>query len=142
MNKLLVILFAVALCALPSLAALDTYDSVTVKNISTTKTATGIETNAAVDVANAKGICNMLISIGPGYTNAADFGAVATLRHSTASAGTYYPVTNAAGSVVSASAVGITSVKVEADRLKRYVKLYTAVTNDACAIGGALLYSK
>ena len=139
---------AVALCAVVALAGLDTYDTVTVKTISTPKVASGVQTNAAVDVAAAKGICNFIVTIGPAYTNAADFGASATLRHCASSTGTYLPVTNGAASEVTVTGAGIagtgsvTSVKVEAEKLLRYVKLYTVSTNDQCSIGAVLLYSK
>lgn len=149
MKKIIVILTAVLIAPAPAVfAALDAYDSVTVKSISTLKLATGAQTNAAVDVAGAKGICNFIVAIGPAYTNAANFGASATLRHCASSTGTYLPVTNGAAAEVTVTGAGVsgtgavTSVKVEAEKLLRYVKLFTVSTNDTCDIGAVLLYSK
>ena len=148
MKKALIMSAVVGLGALCAFAALDVYDSVTVKSVSTLKVATGSQTNAVVDVAAAKGICNFIVAIGPAYTNAADFGAAATLRHCATTNGTFLPVTNGAGSQVTVTGAGIagtgsvTSVKVEAEKLLRYLKLYTVATNDTCDIGAVLLYSK
>ena len=145
---ILVVVVIAALCAGVGYAGLDTYDTVTVKSISTLKVASGVQTNAAVDVVDAKGGCNLLVAIGPAYTNAADFGAAATLRHCATTNGTFLPVTNGAGSQVTVTGAGIagtgsvTSVKVEAEKLLRYLKLYTVATNDTCDIGAVLLYSK
>lgn len=150
MKKAIAGIVVVCVVAVSAFAALDVYDAVTVKTISSPKVAAGSQTNAYVDVAAAKGICNFIVAIGPGYTNAADFGAAATLRHCATTNGTYLPVTNGAGSQVTVagnagtgSGTGVvTSVKLEAEKLLRYVKLYTVVTNDSAGIGAVLLYSK
>jgi hypothetical protein len=148
MKKAKIMAAIVALCAGVVFAALDTYDTVTVKSISTLKVASGVQTNAAVDVAAAKGVCNFIVAIGPAYTNAANFGASATLRHCASSTGTFLPVTNGAAAEVTVTGAGVagtgavTSVKVEAEKLLRYVKLFTVATNDQCDIGAVLLYSK
>lgn len=148
MKKALIGIFTVALVASAAFAALDAYDTMTVKTISALKLASGIQTNAAVDVSGAKGVCNLLVEIGPAYTNAATFGASATLKHCASSGGTYVTVTNGAGSAVVVTGAGITgtgavtSVKVESEKLLRYVKLFTTVTNDACDIGAVLIYPK
>jgi hypothetical protein len=145
MKKLIVLVSLAVMFAVPAFAALDLYDSVTVKTISTNKIAsqaTLIQTNAAIDIANAKGICNFMVMISPASTNGADFGASATLKHSATIGGTYLTVTNGAGTAVSTVASGLTSFKIEAENLKRFVKLYTVSTNGESSIGAMLLYSK
>lgn len=151
MRKLIAIAIAGLVSCGVAMAALDVYDTVTVKTVSTLKLATGTQTNAAVDLAGAqKGICNFIIFISAATTNDATFAATGTLYHATAIGGTYYPVTNGAGSVVRGTCTGyagtgtVTSVKVESEKLNRYLKLYTTVAGagDTCDIGAVLLYSK
>ena len=148
MKTILIILALIALAVAPAVAALDTYDTVTNITVSSVKLASGVQTNGAVDVAIAKGTGHLLVSIGPARTNAADFGASATLRTCATSGGTYVPVTNGAGSEVTVTGAGITgtgavtSVKVEAAKLQRYIKLFTVATNDTCDIGANLLFVK
>lgn len=150
MKKALISMAAIfVIGAVAVFAAFDTYDSVTVKTISTLKSATGTQTNTVVDLAGAyKGVCNFIAYITSADTNAANFGASATLTHCATSGGTYAVVTNGAGSAVTATCFGyagtgtVTSIKLESENLLRYVKLVTVSTNDTCDIGAVLLYSK
>jgi hypothetical protein len=150
-NAGLVITAALALTAVAAFAALDVYDSVTVKTLRTPGPAAGTQTNAAVDVAAAKGICNFIATVGPGHGDVTNYSATVTLTHCATSSGTYAIVTNGAGSAVSvtasAAATGVgtgivSSVKVEAEVLERYLQTVTVVANDTNTIGAVLLYSK
>lgn len=149
MKKMIAVLTVMLALVATARAALDVYDTVTTKTISTIKLASGTETNAAVDVYGAKGVCNFIVYMGPSVTNSTTsvYTNTATLYTSTASAGTYSIVTNGAGSAVtvSGSATNGTgtniSFKVEAAVLKRYLKLYTSAT-EPTMIGATLLYSK
>ena len=139
---------AALLIALPAFAAMDVYDTVTVKTLSVPRLVTTAYTNAVVDVATAKGNCNVIIYLGPATTNAADYSCTATLKHSTTTDGTYVTVTNGAGSAVSATTTNhagvgtVTSIKLEAEKLSRFVKLYVENENDTGEAGAVLLYSK
>jgi hypothetical protein len=96
-----------------------------------------------VDVYDAKGGCNLIITISAADTNAADFGASATLKTCATAAGAYTAVSGATASTLAHAGTGaITSVKVDASSLSRYVKLFTVSTNDTCRISAVLLYSK
>jgi hypothetical protein len=148
MKKTTTIIAALSLCAVAALAALDTYDSVTLVTLGAPRVVDGSHTNAAVDVATAKGIANVLIFLGPAVTNGASYECTATLQHSTASGGTYTTVSNAAGTAISATTTNhagvgtVTSLKLEAEQLKRYVRLYIANENDTGTAGAVMLYSK
>jgi len=139
--KKLMTAIGLALIAGSVFAALDVYDSVTVKSLGEPKMCTGIQTNIWVDVSGAKGICNLLVNIGPAYTNALDFGASATLKTSATTNGSYVAVTNVSGAGITGTGA-VTSIKLDASSLSRYVRLFTVSTNDAASIGAFLLYSK
>lgn len=147
MKKLVFVFTAAALLAGSALAALDLYDTVTAKTISTLKSSFGTETNSVVDVAQAKGVCNLFVTMSAGVASNATFGASATLTTCATTNGTFVNVTNGAGSVVRATCYSVsgtgtvTSIKVEAQKLSRYVKLVTVSTNDVSHIGAVLLYS-
>jgi hypothetical protein len=148
MKKALLIGALVALTAGLVYAGLDVYDSVTVKALKTPAILVGVQTNAAVDVSGAKGTCNLLVFFGSG-TNGGASVVSATVKHATTSAGTYITLTNAAGTACvftnsGTAAVGaFSSTKVEADRLRRYIKVYTSVAGEeAIDCAAYLLYSK
>jgi hypothetical protein len=129
-------------------AALDAYDTMTVKTISTVKTCEGTQTNAAVDVSGAKGTCNFLVIFSAENVNTASFAATGTLWHCATSGGTYSVVTNGAGSAVRATYSGITatgqvtSIKIESDRLLRYVKFITSANTGTNDMGAVLISPK
>jgi hypothetical protein len=142
MKKLLIAL-AIALCSGLSYAGLNAYDAVTVTTISSPLVADGVQTNAAVDMANAKGKGSLIITISAADTNAATFGASATLMTSATSAGTYTAVSGASASTLLHAGTGIVSqVAVDASALSRYVKLFTVSTNDTCRISAVLVFPK
>ncbi len=131
-----------------AVAQMDVYDTVTVKTLSAPTLVTGTTSNSVVDVAGAKGICNLIIFQGAASTNGASYTNTATLRHCATSAGAYVTVTNGAGSAVSSVVTStngtgsVTSIKVEAENLRRYVRLYVTTANDAGEAGAVLLYKK
>jgi len=142
------LIFAVMAFAVSAFAQMDVYDTVSVKTLSAPRLVDTAYTNAAVDVATVKGNCNVIFFLGAATTNAADYSCTATLKHSAASGGTYATVTNSAGSAVSATTTNsagvgtITSVKVEAESLLRYVKLYVENENDTGEAGAVLITKK
>jgi hypothetical protein len=141
--KKFLIAMAALVCSGVANAGLNAYDAVTVTTVSLPKVATGAETNAAVDMANAKGKGSLIITISAADTNAVDFGASATLRTSATSAGTYVAVSGATASTLAHAGTGvITQVAVDASALSRYVKLFTVSTNDTCRIGAVLVFPK
>lgn len=148
MKKIAMILVVLVALSGVAVAGLDTYDSITVKTLAAPVTVTGSQSNAVVDVAGAKGTCNLLLDIGPAVTNAANFTCTATLKTCATSAGTYYTVTNMTGNACALTSTNhsgtgsATSIKVEAAVLKRYVKLYYTAANDTCVVAGKLLYMK
>jgi hypothetical protein len=136
-------LVALVLVGVPAFAGLDAYDSVTVTTVSLPKTATGVQTNAAVDMYAAKGKGSLILTFSAADTNAADFGASAALYTSAASAGTYTAVTGASAASAGVAGTGtVSTVAVDASALKRYVKLFTVATNDTCRIGAVIVFPK
>jgi len=148
MKRILAAVLGVCVLVGVAQAALDAYDTMTVKTISTVKTCVGTETNAAVDVSGAKGICNFIVIFSAENVNTASFAATGTLTHCASSGGTYSVVTNGAGSAVRATYSGITatgqvsSIKVESEKLLRYVKFVTSATTGTNDMGAVLIYSK
>jgi hypothetical protein len=129
-------------------AALDAYDTMTLTTVSTVKTCVGTQTNAAVDVSGAKGICNFLVIFAAENVNTASFAATGTLWHCASSGGTYAVVTNGAGSAVRATYSGInatgqvTSIKIESENLLRYVKFITSANTGTNDMGAVLISPK
>ena len=150
MKRFFVSLIALAAMALTARAALDTYDSVTVKTLGrpTLVAVDTTVTNTAVDIAGAKGIGNLIVTVGAGATNAADYVCTVTLKHATASNGTFTTVTNGAGTAMvfttaESNGVGrIVSSKLETEVLKRYLRLEASAAGQDGSFGGAFLYSK
>jgi hypothetical protein len=150
MKKLFIVAAVIAGFAFTASAGLDVYDSVTVGTLGS-PTLVAVDTtvtNTAVDVANCKGIGNLIITVGAGATNAADYVCTVTLKHSTASAGTYTTVTNGTGTAMvfttaASNGVGrVVSSKLEAEVLKRYLRLEGAAVGQDGSFGGVFLYSK
>jgi hypothetical protein len=150
MKRHLIAGLLLATFALTAHAALDVYDSVTVGTLGNpTLVPVGTTvTNTAVDVANCKGIGNLIIMVGAGATNAADYVCTVTLKHSTASNGTFTTVTNGTGTAMvfttaASNGVGrVVSSKLEAEVLKRYLRLEGAAVGQDGSFGGVFLYSK
>ncbi len=143
MKKLLIFAALAALAVVPAFAGLDAYDAITITTVSAPKTATGVETNAAVDMAAAKGKGSLVIHISAADTNAADFGASAVLKTCATSAGSYTAVSGASAVTSAHAGTGaITQVAVDASSLSRYVKLFTVSTNDTCRISATLVFPK
>jgi len=138
------IMFITSVC----FAALDVYTSVEVETLGVPTMVTGGLTNATVDVASAKGICNVILSVGAGTTNGAAYTSTATLEQCATDGGTFFTVTNGTGNAVSATCTNsagagiVSSIKLEADRLKRYIRLKVTNENDTGVVGGVILYSK
>ena len=147
MKKVYLILAMVAFAS-AAFAQMDVYDTVTVKTLSAPRLVDTAYTNAAVDVATAKGNCSVIFYLGAATTNAADYSCTATLKHSATAGGTYTAVTNGAGAEVSATTTNhvgvgtVTAIKVEAENLLRYVKLYVENENDTGEAGAVMLYKK
>ena len=148
MKRSCLMIAAMIALAVSAYAQMDVYDTVTVKTLSVPTLVTGTTSNSVVDVAAAKGNCNVLFFLGAATTNATDYTCTATLKHSATSGGAYITVTNGAGSAVVATTTNcagvgaISSVKVEAEQLKRYVRLYVTTANDSGEVGAVLLYKK
>lgn len=150
MKRLFLTVAIAVVCAMTARAGLDVYDSVTTATLGnqTVVTVGTTVTNTAVDIAAAKGIGNLIITVGAGATNAADYVCTVTLKHATASNGTYTTVTNGAGTAMvfttaASNGVGRTvSSKLEAEVLKRYLRLEASAAGQNGSFGGAFLYSK
>ena len=150
MKRYLIAGLMLAACALTANAALDVYDSVTVNTLGKPLivAAGAVQTNAAVDVANRKGIGNVIVYIGSAITNGAAYTNTVTLEHSASASTGYYTVTNGTGTALTWATseylgTGVThSVKLEAEMLKRYVRLKSSPVNDGGSFGGVLLFSK
>jgi len=139
MKKTLAILALVAAAGI-AYAALDAYTQITVKTLQRPVATSGTTTNTAVDVYDCKGIANWLVTIGPRTAGASLFTSTVYLTTSATSGGTYTAVTNVA-TIVTATGT-VSSVKVDAASLKRYVKLVRAATTNSVVIGSQLLYPK
>ena len=149
MKKTMILAAMSAMLAGAALAALDAYDTMNTYQVSLPKTATGSQSNTVCDVVAAKGVCNVILILGPSSTNnnVGTFTNSATLRTSATSGGAYTIVTNGAGTAVSATATNVTTgtnvaFKVEADKLLRYVKLYTTSNGDTSTIGAVMIAPK
>jgi len=150
MKKMFIVAAVIAGFAFTASAGLDVYDSVTVHTLGKplVVAAAAVQTNAAVDVATAKGIGNVIVFIGSAITNGAAYTNTVTLEHSASASTGYYTVTNGTGTALTWSTseylgTGVThSVKLEAEMLKRYVRLKSSPVNDGGTFGGVLLFSK
>ena len=148
MKKL--IMFCAVLAAGLAFAGLDVYDTVSVKTLGhpTYVTVDTAVTNTAVDVAGAKGICNLVVTVGAGTTNGVDYVNTVTLKHATASNGSFSVVTNGAGSAMvfstnASNGVGVVySRKLEAEVLKRYLRLEATTAGEGGNFSGVLLCPK
>jgi hypothetical protein len=137
----LILAAALIVAAVTAFAALDVYDSVTVKTLQRPLAKTGTTTNTAVDVYDAKGIGNWLVTLGPRTAGATTFTGNVALVTCATSGGTYSEVTSKGVAAVGGTGY-VYSVKIDAQDLKRYVKcIFTLGTNTAVA-GSELLYSK
>ena len=151
MKRFFVSLIALAATALVAHAALDTYDSVTVKTLGS-PTYVALDTtvtNTAVDVAGAKGVGNLIIVCSAAETNdVADYVMTVTLEQSANGTTGFYTVTNGAGSacvytcILSNGVGNVTSSKLEAGSIKRYLRLKGAAAGNGGQFGGLYLDSK
>ena len=141
MKRTLGLILVAVLAAAAALAALDVYDSVTVKTLRTPLAATGTTTNTAVDVYDAKGICQLIVTHGPRTAGAATFSNVVTLQTSTASGGTYSTVTAITNATTGGTGT-VATAKIDAASLKRYVRVVMANGTNTAANSVLLLYSK
>jgi hypothetical protein len=132
----------VAVCSVPAIAGLDAYDSVTVKVLTQPLPVDCVAvTNTAVDIAAAKGTANLVVSLSPGYTNAAVYTNKVVFQTSTASAGTYTTVTSATTVAVAGTGV-VSSIKVDTGSLSRYVRTIISTAGDKGTASAVLIYPK
>lgn len=142
MKKAFVFLSIAVIACAPVFAALDAYDTMTVKELGKPIAVNAAAiTNTAVDISAAKGIANLLIYQSAAYTNAAGYTNTVALQKSATSGGTYSAVTSA---VVTASAgTGtVTSIKLDVQSLSRYLRLIVTTVGDTGEGGAVLIYSK
>jgi len=126
-----------------SMAALDAYNSVQAVTIQAPLAVSAVTTGAVVDVAGAKGVCNLVLTVGAAHTNAVNFGASVSLITSAVSTGTYAAVSGATlASTGNAGTGTVSAINVDASALKRYVKSVTVVSNDTTDVSAMLIYSK
>ena len=150
MKRYLIAGLLLATFALTANAGLDVYDSVTNYNLGKplVVAAAATQTNTYVDVSKAKGIGHLIVYIGSAITNGAAYTNTVTLEHSASASTGYYTVTNGTGTAMTWTTseylgTGVThSVKLEAEMLKRYVRLKSSPVNDGGTFGGVLLFSK
>lgn len=136
--KQLITISAVALMAFAAVAAVDTYQGVTVTPVAGPAIyAVGATTNAGVLIRNAEGQAALVVAITGGTTGAVNTAVAVTLQQS---------ATNGAPwSAVTGTTVGITTnvgqvftVKLDSNALKPYVRTIVAVTNDAVGVAATL----
>ena len=150
MKRYLIAGVMLVMFAMTANAALDVYDSVTNFNLGTPLVVAdaATQTNTYVDVSKAKGIGHLIVYIGSAITNGAAYTNTVTLEHSASASTGYYTVTNGTGTAMTwatseYNGTGVVhSVKLEAEKLKRYMRLKSAPVNDSGTFGGLLLFSK
>jgi hypothetical protein len=142
MNKAgLIIAAALIVATVTAFAALDVYDSVTVKTLQRPLATTGTTTNTAVDVYDCKGIANWMVTLGPRTAGATTFTGRVDLTTCATSGGTY--TTAASKGVAAVGGTGyVYSVKIDAQSLSRYVKCVFTLGTNTAVVGSELLYSK
>ena len=141
-NTLITFVCGCALFCGQANAALDAYDSMTVKELGKPIAVNAASiTNTAVDISAAKGIANLLIIQGAAFTNAATYTNTVTLQKATAAAGTYSTVTSAVTTAAAGTGV-VTSIKLDVQSLSRYLRLIVNTVGDTGEGGAVLIYPK
>lgn len=140
MKKLIFALFACG--PLVANAALDAYDSMTVKTLTVPiGVNAAARTNAAVDISAAKGIGNLIVMQGPAYTNSATFTNTVEIQKSTSGTAGWTAVTSVTY-VANAATGQVSSIKLDINKLQRYLRAIVTGNDDASDAGAVLIYPK
>jgi hypothetical protein len=142
MKKIYGLFLILALFSVSAFAALDAFDSVTVKVLSQPIAVNAAAiTNTAVDISAAKGIANLMVYQSAAYTNCATYTNTVTLQKSTASAGTYSAVTSVVVTAYAGTGT-VSSIKLDVASLSRYLRLIVNTVGDTGEGGAVLIYPK
>ena len=142
MKKLIGLCVAAVIGVGAAQAALDAYDSVTVKTLTVPVTVNAeARTNAAVDISAAKGIANFIVMHTPAYTNSTTFTNTVALQKSTTGSSAWVAVTSVTY-VANAATGTISSIKLDVNTLSRYLRVISTANDDASAPGAVIIYPK
>lgn len=142
-NMKKILAFGLVICsAVSSFAALDAFDSMTVKTLTAPiGVNAAIRTNTAVDIAAAKGIGHLLIMQGPAYTNTVTCTNTVTIQKS-ANGSTGWTAVTSAVYVANMQTGTVSSIKLDINTLQRYLRAIVSSVEDTSGAGVVLIYPK